>query len=268
MIDRGRVNVLGVLVDAVDYPAAQERIIAAARQRRPYAVSALAVHGIMTGVDDIVHRHRLNALELVTPDGQPVRWAMNWLEGSRLPDRVYGPELMLRICVAAAAEHMPIYLYGSTPEVLAVLRAKLVERIPSLILAGSEPSKFDHLTPAEIDDLARRIKASGADMTFVGLGCPRQEVFGYELREAVSMPLIAVGAAFEYNAGLVSQPPKWAQDHGLQWAYRLAQDPGRLWRRYLILNPRFVLRLVAQKAHLWRPDPLRTQPPTTVVGYG
>lgn len=268
MIDVGKRSVLGVMVDAVDYPAAVERTIAAAREQRPYGVSALAVHGVMTGVRDAAHRGRLNALELVTPDGQPVRWALNWLHGSDLPERVYGPELTLRLCAAAAEEGLPVYFYGSRPEVLDALRDRLQRRFPALQVAGAEPSRFRCLLAAEVHELVNRVRASGARLTFVGLGCPRQEVFAYELRGALSMPVVAVGAAFDYHAGLVDEPPRWMQDRGLQWSYRLAQDPRRLWRRYLLLNPEFAARLVAQKLKVWHPRPAADESDVKALAYG
>lgn len=240
MIDLGKRSVLGVMVDAVDYEAAVARIIAAAEECRPYSVTALAVHGVMTGVDDPEHLYRLNHFDLVTPDGQPVRWAMNWRHKTGLKDRVYGPNLMLRVCEAAASAGLPIFLYGSTEEVLGHLTTNLERRFPGLKIAGSEPSKFRTTTPEEKDEIASRIRDSGAQITFVGLGCPRQEVFAYEYRDDLSMPAIAVGAAFDYHAGLVSEPPELLQRWGLQWLYRLLQDPKRMWRRYLLLNPRFV----------------------------
>jgi N-acetylglucosaminyldiphosphoundecaprenol N-acetyl-beta-D-mannosaminyltransferase len=268
VIDHGKRNVLGVLVDAVDYSAAQRRVLRAAHERLPYGVSALAVHGVMTGVGDDVHRHRLNALDLVTPDGQPVRWALNWLHGTKLTERVCGPELTLRLCASSAEQRLPVYFYGSTPEVLSALCANLQRRFPTLEIAGAEPSKFRRLAAYELGEVAKRIRASGARLTFVGLGCPRQEVFTYELRDAVRMPVIAVGAAFDYHAGLLSVPPRWMQDRGLHWLYRLAQDPKRLWRRYILLSPGYLMLLQAQKLRLWNPDPGRTVLPTEVVGYG
>lgn len=268
MIDQGKRNVLGVLVDAVDYDAAVERVLAAARARRPYGVSALAVHGVMTGVDDDVHRHRLNALDLVTPDGQPVRWALNWLHGTRLSDRVYGPILSRRLYAAAAAHGLPVYFYGSTAEVLAALRENLARQYPGLEIAGTDPSRFRRLDPGELDEVAERIRTSGARMVFVGLGCPRQEVFAYELRELVGVPVLAVGAAFDYHAGLAEEPPMWIQDRGLQSVHRLVRNPQRLWHRYLVLGPQYLARLAAQKLGLWRPDPARTQRPREVVGHG
>lgn len=267
MIDQGKKNVLGVMVDAVDYEAATARIVAAATDGRPYAVSALAVHGVMTGVTDPEHGWRLNRFDLVTPDGQPVRWALNLLHRTGLRDRVYGPNLMLEVCAAAAGAGLPVYLYGSRPEVLELLSANLVARFPGLVVAGSEPSKFRTTTPEEKAETCARIQASGARILFVGLGCPRQEVFTYEYRDALSMPLLAVGAAFDYHAGLVDEPPAWMQRSGLQWAYRLGQDPRRLWKRYVKLNPAYLARLGRQYVSRRAPSlPLR--PPTAEVLYG
>ena len=115
--------------------------------------------------------------------------------------------------------------------------------------------------------LTQRIKASGARITFVGLGCPRQEVFTYEFRLALGMPALAVGAAFDYHAGLVPEPPRVLQRAGLQWLVRLLQDPRRLWRRYLLLNPAFLALLAAQWSRVWRPN-VSGHPPTAELRYG
>lgn len=268
MIDRGRQNVLGILVDAVDYEAALERVIAAARARVPLAATALAVHGVMCGVLDAKQRYRLNHLGLVAPDGQPVRWALNLLHRTRLRERVYGPELMLRICQRAADEGLPIFLFGSRDEVLQKLQANLQARFPGLIVAGCLPSRFRRLDGAERQALAQQIRQSGAAITFVGLGCPRQEIWAYENVEALSMPVIAVGAAFDFHAGLLSQAPPWMQRRGLEWLFRLYAEPRRLWRRYLLLNPAYVALLLCQLAHWRRFDPQKTQPPSEPEGYG
>lgn len=267
MRDLGKRNVLGVLVDAVDYEGAVSTIIAAAEERRPLAVSALAVHGVMTGVADRTHKYRLNQLDLVTPDGQPVRWAMNLLHRTGLPDRVYGPTLTLKVCQEAAARGLPVFFYGSHPEVLTRLVANLESRFPGLKVAGSEPSKFCTSTPEEQHDISERIRSSGAQVTFVGLGCPRQEVFAYEYRDLLLMPVIAVGAAFDYHAGVVKEPPFWVQRSGLQWLYRLGQDPRRLWKRYLVLNTGFLVRLVLQTLRLWKPNPANGGEPKQPILY-
>lgn len=255
MISQGKRNVLGVLVDAIDYEAATAQIIEAARERRPYAVTALAVHGVMTGVQDPAHNARLNSFDLVTPDGQPVRGALNVLHHAGLADRVYGPELTLRVLRQAATEGLPVYLYGSTEPTLERLVPALERMFPALKIAGVEASKFRSVQPGEDVEIADRIKASGARVVLVGLGCPRQEIFTYAMRPLLDMPLLAVGAAFDYHAGLLRNPPAWMQKYSLEWLWRLGLEPRRLWRRYLLLNPAYLSRLAAQRLGLWKATP-------------
>ncbi len=252
MINHGAFPVLGVNIHAVDYEYAVAQILAAARARRPYAVSALAVHGVMTGFGDPEHARRLNGLDLVVPDGQPVRWALRLLHGKALPDRVYGPELTLRTARALAAEGLGVYLYGSTPEVLDLFAHNLTQRFPGLRVAGAEASRFRQTTPEEQRAVAQRVRASGASAVFVGLGCPRQEVWAFEYRELIGLPILAVGAAFDFHAGTLAQAPRALQNAGLEWLFRLVQEPRRLWRRYVLLNPRFVWNLLLQAARLRR----------------
>jgi exopolysaccharide biosynthesis WecB/TagA/CpsF family protein len=268
VIDLGKHNVLGVRVDAVDYEAAVNRIVQAAHARQPCAVSALAVHGVMTGVLDPPHQHRLNHLDLIVPDGQPVRWALNLLHRTGLRQRVYGPELMLRTCAAAAREGLPIFLFGGTPDLLAKLSDNLVARYPSLKIAGMRHSRFRRLDAQERAELVREIQQSGARITFVGLGCPRQEVWAYEFRNDLSMPILAVGAAFNFHAGVLAQAPEFLQRHGLEWAYRLFREPLRLWRRYLLLNPMYLALLFSQKLGLRTFDPYATPAPREPIMFG
>jgi exopolysaccharide biosynthesis WecB/TagA/CpsF family protein len=246
MIDRGKKNISGILIDAVDYETAVSRTVTAARYGMPFAVSALAVHGTMTGADDPQQRFRLNSFNLLVPDGQPIRWALNLLHGAGLSDRVYGPELTLRLLAAAEEGELSVYFYGTTPDVLERLKSQLAIRYPRLKIAGMEASRFRKLTQGEYSDLVDRITASGAKMLFVGLGCPRQEVFAFELRPFVAMPIVAVGAAFPFIAGTLAQAPRWMQRRGLEWLFRLVHEPGRLWRRYLFTNSLFVFRIFRQ----------------------
>jgi exopolysaccharide biosynthesis WecB/TagA/CpsF family protein len=200
----------------------------------------------MTGYTDAEHQARLNHLDLVVPDGQPVRWALNLLHRTNLVDRVYGPTLMLRVCEVAEREGLGIYLYGSTPAVLENLEHSLCERFPKLKICGAEPSMFRCLSENEKAQVVARIRSSGAQITFVGLGCPRQEVWAYEYRDALSMPILAVGAAFDFHGGKTRQAPQWMQDRGLEWLFRFRTEPRRLWRRYVVLNPWYLSLLAAQ----------------------
>lgn len=268
MIDRGKHNLLGVNVAAVDYEAAIAKIIDAAQTRQPLGVSALAVHGVMTGATNDTHRHRLNQLELIVPDGQPVRWALNLLHRTQLADRVYGPNLMLMTCQAAAERGIPIFLFGGKQELLDDLTKNLLEKYPDLKIVGAMPSRFRKITPTEKSEVIEQITASGAAITMVGLGCPRQEVWAYEFKESLQMPVLAVGAAFNFHAGRLPQAPPWMQKRGLEWLYRLCKEPTRLWQRYLILNPYYLTLLFLQWTKLKTFDPANTKPPAEEVLYG
>lgn len=268
MLDLGKQNILGIGVDAIDYDAATRKIIRAASEKKPFTVSALAVHGVMTGATDAVHRHRLNNLDLVAPDGQPVRWAMKLCYGVKLPERVYGPELTLRVCEQAARKDLSIYLYGSRADVLEKLEGNLKKRFPSLRIAGRQPSRFRRVTADEQIDIAETIKKSGASIVLVGLGCPRQETWIFEYRDLLSMPLLAVGAAFDFHAGTVPQAPAWLQRRGLEWLFRFVQEPRRLWKRYTVLNVLYIFLIGLQFARLRTPSLEDTVSPAAQMRFG
>lgn len=268
MIDQGKKNIIGIQINAIDYQAAVAKIITAAQEQQPMAVSALAVHGVMTGVLDEKHRYRLNQLDLVVPDGQPVRWALNWLYRTGLSDRVYGPTLTLKVCQQAAEKGLPLYFYGSKLNVINALVENLRARFPKLIVAGMMPSRFRQTTPQEKVQIASEIRGSGAMITFVGLGCPRQEVWAYEYRDILAMPVIAVGAAFDFHAGTVDQASPFFQNLGLEWLYRLVQEPRRLWKRYILLNPLYLLLLTAQFLKLKQFDLSKPSLPLEEMRYG
>ena len=233
-------DVLGVEVSATTYDELVPLFIAAAQRGQPALATFLPVHGIVTGARDLTYRYRINAFDVVGPDGQPVRWALNKLHNACLADRVYGPELMMRLCAAAANHDVPIYLYGSTPEVLSALSVKLVQRCPGLQIAGAESPPFRRLSDVETTAVIDRINASGAGLVFIGLGCPRQDVFAHDNRHAIRPVQLCVGAAFDFHAGTKKMAPAWMQKRGLEWLFRLTQEPGRLWRRYLVTNTTFV----------------------------
>lgn len=260
-------TLLGVNIDAVTEAQAVQSVIEAAYAARPFTLTALAVHGVMTGVLDAEQRYRLNALNMITPDGQPVRWALNALHKAGLTRRVYGPDLTLAVCAAAAEAGLPVYFYGSTGAVLMRLGAELMRRFPALIIAGVQPSRFRPLTGDEMDATAAAIRDSGARIVFVGLGCPRQETWAYEMRDRVGLPILAVGAAFDFLGGGKAQAPRWMQDRGLEWLFRLLREPGRLWQRYLLLNPAYVALVVRQRLtrYGWTADGQR---PLTEKRYG
>jgi exopolysaccharide biosynthesis WecB/TagA/CpsF family protein len=169
---------------------------------------------------------------------------------------VHGAVLTAKLLPHLESERIAVYWYGTTPEILARLQAELQRRHPGLVVAGMEPSRFGTATPAELDAIAARISACGAQICFVGLGCPRQETFVAAMRDRLPMPALAVGAAFTYLSGELREPPAWMRRSGLEWAWRLALEPRRLWRRYLLLNPAYLGLLAVQRVtgRTVRPD--------------
>ena len=243
-------NVLGVGISATTYDELVESVIEAAKMREPACVSHLAVHGLVIGSRDPVMREILNELEVVAPDGMPVRLALNILYKTQLPDRVYGPEFTLRVCERAAADGIGVYLYGSHPHVVKALYENLLERYPKLSIVGYEPSIFHPLTEAEDKDLVNRINESGAGVVFLGLGCPLQERFAYEHKGKIEAVQICVGAAFDFLSGEKKMAPEWMQRHSLEWFFRLLQEPRRLSCRYFVTNTIFLSRFILQLSGL------------------
>jgi N-acetylglucosaminyldiphosphoundecaprenol N-acetyl-beta-D-mannosaminyltransferase len=236
-----RFPVAGVLVSRTTYADAVRSLIQAAQQGVPLMAAATSVHGLTLAAIDAEFGVILDSFDLVTPDGQPVRWALNLLHAAGLQERVYGPTLMRRLCEAAAQAGVSVYFYGSRPEVLGRLVERLTESVPGLKIAGYCAPPFRALTPAEDAHEVDRIIASNAQLVFVGLGCPRQERWAFEHRLQLNRPLVCVGAAFDFHAGTLRQAPGWMQSRGLEWLFRLLMEPRRLWRRYTKHIPIFVL---------------------------
>ncbi len=238
-------DVLGVAVTPTTYEEATNVIVEAAKDRQAAVVSCHAVHAVVTASCDRSLRDKVNTFDMITPDGQPVRWALNLLHRAKLADRVYGPDLTLSLCGKAAEEGVPVYLYGGSPEVVEKMRKNILKQYPGLKIAGYESPPFRALTPEEDDQMVERLNASGAGIVFIGLGCPKQDLFAYEHRDRIQAVQVCVGAAFDFHAGAVPQAPGWMQRHGLEWLYRLIQEPRRLWRRYLVTNTIFLAKLFA-----------------------
>ena len=233
-------DVLGVGVSSTNYAQAVETIIQAALRKQSAIVNPMPVHGLIEACRDPNLNKKVNLFELVVPDGQPVKWALNRFHSAGLADRVYGPELTLRVCNQAAVEGIGVYLYGSTVSVLQQFRLKLLSLFPRLQIVGCESPPFRPLTPEEDQDVVDRINQSGAGLVFLGLGCPKQEAFAFEHRDRIRAVQLCVGAAFDFIAGNKKMAPKWMQDRGLEWLFRLYSEPKRLWLRYLVTNTIFL----------------------------
>jgi N-acetylglucosaminyldiphosphoundecaprenol N-acetyl-beta-D-mannosaminyltransferase len=243
------VDVVGVPLAVIDYERTLHWMDAMVSERRQGYVCVCNVHTVMASQEDPALRAALMSSALNVPDGQPLVWALSAL-GHRLPDRVYGPELMARACARAALSGQRFYLYGGRDQAaLMKLGSSLRRRFPGINIVGGYAPPFRTLTAEERAAVAEDINESEADVVWVGIGVPKQEKWMASLRPHLEAPvLVGVGAAFDFLAGVMPQAPAMLQKAGLEWAFRLAQEPRRLWRRYLRYNPRFVAAFARQLA--------------------
>lgn len=240
-----RHGVLRAHVHSTTYEDATQRIIDWAQARSSRYICVANVHVVMEAYDDPAFASVVNEADLVTPDGMPLVWTLRLMHVSNAT-RVYGPDLMLAVCDAAAAEGLPVALYGGTQQTLDALVNRLSARYPDLRIVCVIAPPFRPLTESERQAHLDQLRASGARIVFVGLGCPKQERWMAQHRGQLPAVAIGVGAAFDFHAGRVRQAPSWMQRMGLEWVFRLAMEPRRLWRRYAWHNPRFVF-LVARQ---------------------
>jgi N-acetylglucosaminyldiphosphoundecaprenol N-acetyl-beta-D-mannosaminyltransferase len=253
-----RVNVLGVGLSVINRQTAlQLALDALGRGARGY-ISVTGVHGVIEAQDDAVFRDILNSSFLCTPDGMPMVW-MGRLAGHREMDRVYGPDFMLDVCAASVERGIRHFLYGGAPGVAATLKQRLEARFPGLQVVGTYEPPFRPLNQAEAEELRHQVEAARPDVLWVGLSTPKQERFMAEYLPRLQVTLMAgVGAAFDFHTGRIRQAPHWMQRCGLEWFFRLCQEPRRLWRRYLKNNPRFVALALGQLLRIKKYDLPRT----------
>jgi N-acetylglucosaminyldiphosphoundecaprenol N-acetyl-beta-D-mannosaminyltransferase len=242
-------EVLGVPLALTDYEGTLDWIDETVARGRGGYVCASATHLVMATQDDPELREAVLGSDLVVPDGQPLVWALKAL-GHEIDDRVYGPDLMDRACQRAARTGRRMYLYGGRSHgALVQLTRNLRLRYPGLKIVGGYAPPFRELTDAEKTDVAADINRSGAEVVWVGIGVPKQEKWMGDMSGRLPRcVLVGVGAAFDFHGGLIPQAPAWMQRNGLEWVFRLAHEPRRLWRRYLRYNPRFVAGFALQWA--------------------
>jgi N-acetylglucosaminyldiphosphoundecaprenol N-acetyl-beta-D-mannosaminyltransferase len=242
-------DVLGVPLALIDYEDTLDWIDEAVAAGHRGYVCVAATHTVMAASDDPTLRAAVLGADFTVPDGQPLVWALKAL-GHAVGDRVYGPDLMDRACARAARTGLRFYLYGGRNQgALAQLARVLRLRYPGLRIVGGHAPPFRELTDAEEESIAADIRRSGADVVWVGIGVPKQEKWMARMRHRLDTPVfVGVGAAFDFHAGLIPQAPGWMQRAGLEWLFRLAHEPRRLWRRYLRYNPRFVAGFARQWA--------------------
>lgn len=242
-------DILGIPIAMTDYAQTMDVMDGMVARREPGYVCAVAVHAVMVAHRDREMRDALLRSTLTVPDGMPLVWAANML-GENLPNRVYGPELMRRYSDRCAEKGHRVWLYGGRDQgSLVQLALKLRQRHPGITIVGGYAPPFRPLTGEEEDAICQQIDEARPDVLWVGIGVPKQEKWMARLRERLDVPVMcAVGAAFDFHADRISQAPSWMQERGLEWTYRIAQEPRRLLPRYVYYNPRFMLAFGRQLA--------------------
>jgi N-acetylglucosaminyldiphosphoundecaprenol N-acetyl-beta-D-mannosaminyltransferase len=247
-----RVNVLGVGVHAINMQQAIAHLLDAASRKQKGYVCVTGVHGVMEAQKDPGFRDILNHSLLTTPDGMPTVW-VGRARGHSEMARVFGPDLMIELCRASVTRQMTHFLYGGAPGVAEQLKRNLQARVPGVRIVGTHTPPFRALDEQEQYTLGMQLAEAKPDFFWVGLSTPKQERFMAEyLPRLETTVMLGVGAAFDLHTGRMKDAPRWIKDSGLQWAHRLAQDPRRLWKRYLINNPKFLAAISAQMLGLRR----------------
>lgn len=240
-------DVLGVKISATTIDDAITTIEDWVEHQEPQYVCICCVNNIMSAQDDPAYMELVNNAGLRTPDGMPLVW-LSRRAGHKQVTRCYGPDLMLALCARSAETGHRHYFYGGGPGVAGELAGNLTSRFPGLHIAGVHTPPMLANGQMESQTTIDEINASGADIVWVGLNSPKQDWWVANHRPLLNAPvLIPVGAAFDFHSGRVRQAPRWIRHSGLEWLFRLSQDPKRLWRRYVIYNSRFVGKLITQR---------------------
>lgn len=234
--------ILSTRIDAVTWNEALEKIEAWANKFESRYVCICNVHSVATASRDLNFATTLAKSDMATPDGAPIAWALRRM-GFNGQQRINGPDLMFKYFAKAEKNRQAIFLYGGSQSTLDLLQKKLPEKFPSLIIAGAYSPPFRTLTAQEDQAIIERINNSGAGTVWVSLGCPKQEIWMESHKNRINAVMIGVGAAFDYHAGTISRAPDWMQHIGLEWLFRLAAEPSRLWKRYLVTNSIFIARI-------------------------
>ena len=244
---RERYRVVSLDVDRCTHDSAVERVVELARRGSGSYVCFGTVHMIMESYDSPEFGDRVNAADLIVPDGMPTVW-MQRIQKAKDPERVRANDLMMRLIARAENEGLKVGFYGGKPEVIDAIRERAGSEHPNLEIAYAYSPPFRPPTTKEDNEITAEIDRSGTQILFMGLGCPKQENWMAAHKHRVKCVMLGVGASFDFYAGNVKESPAWLGRLGLEWLYRLTQEPKRLWRRYLILNPRFIWQAARQLA--------------------
>ncbi|WP_194721535.1 WecB/TagA/CpsF family glycosyltransferase [Noviherbaspirillum malthae] len=237
--------VLEAFIDAVTWEEAVGQITRWGADHQSRYVCICNVHSVVTTTSDVEFKIAVNNADMATPDGAPIAWALRRL-GHPMQERINGPDLMMKYLEEAERLDQVVFFYGSTESTLAKLRVTLARQFPRLRIGGTYSPPFRSLSLEEDEQIIEMINESGANVVFVGLGCPKQEKWMADHRGRVNAVMIGVGAAFDYHAGVIKRAPLWWQRNGLEWLYRLASEPRRLFKRYMVTNTLFVFGFLRQ----------------------
>lgn len=233
-------SVFDAPIDIIDWQTAVSRIKGWAIARESRYVCICNVHSVVTATSDDEFAGVVRDADMATPDGAPVAWLIS-RQTRRKQERINGPDLMWRYMSQSAREGGSIFLYGATDVTLSALQTRLAAEFPQLKVAGAYSPPFRQMTADEDEQVVEMINASGASTVWVSLGCPKQEKWMAAHRGRIHAVMIGVGAAFDYHAGTIQRAPLWMQRNGLEWLHRLASEPRRLWKRYLVTNTLFII---------------------------
>lgn len=244
-MERQTFSVFGSPIDVIDWREAISRIADWAAAKESRYVCICNAHSVVTATDDAAFAAAVQQADMATPDGAPVAWLIGRQTGLA-QQRINGPDLMRRYLAEGARHGGPIFLYGATEETLQILRTRVAGAFPDIQIAGTYSPPFRPLTADEDEQVVEMINSSGATTVWVSLGCPKQEKWMAVHRDRVRAVMIGVGAAFDYHAGTIKRAPLWMQKNGLEWLHRLASEPRRLWKRYLVTNSLFIFLALRQ----------------------
>jgi N-acetylglucosaminyldiphosphoundecaprenol N-acetyl-beta-D-mannosaminyltransferase len=232
-------SILGMRVDSLTYPGITDRVLEMIGKGQRGTICVANVHMVMEAYDDPVFREMVNGADFVTADGMPLVWVQRLL-GEKKAQRVYGPQLMENLLAAAAKNNIPVGLLGGKPDILARLRQRILEKYPTISIPYSFSPPFRQSASQEEESIIGKINESGVRLLFIGLGCPKQEIWMARNGGKINAVAVGVGAAFDFLSGSKPQAPFWMRRSGLEWLFRLLSEPRRLWRRYFYNNPRFI----------------------------
>jgi N-acetylglucosaminyldiphosphoundecaprenol N-acetyl-beta-D-mannosaminyltransferase len=244
-------SILGTKIHFTSYNDATKLIMDWSKNNIGRVICVANVHMVMEAYDNLDFQEVINRADMVTPDGMPLVWVLRRM-GCDIKDRVYGPTLTLWVLEAAAKQGIPVGFYGAAPDVLDALIANIRKKFPTLNIAYTHSPPFRELSFEEDECIIRKINKSGTRILFVGLGCPKQELWMAKHQGKVQAVMLGVGAAFDFHAGKLRQAPPWMQARGLEWLFRFFVEPRRLWKRYFKHNPRFAFYSMLQLLRLKR----------------